>query len=276
MNKIILGDFMTHEDLEGVYDVAIVDPPYNIGKDFGNDTDKMDDEEYFEWCGVMIEKVYKLLKPGGSMFVYGFSETLAQIFVNIPYKSKKWLVWHYTNKTVPSLKDWQRTHESIIHLWKGDKIFNLDDVREEYTETFLKQSVGKKRKGTKGRFGETETVYTAHEKGALPRDVIKIPSLAGGAGGRERWFYCKDCCDSFHPKEKKNHNKHEIITHPTQKPMKLTEKLIRSSYNGGKVLIPFGGSGSECVVCKTMGIDFVSYELNYNYVLLGNCWLNKS
>ena len=86
----------------------------------------------------------------------------------------RWLILHYTNKNVPSLNFWQRSHESIICSWKNKPVFNRDDVREEYTQTFLKNAAGKVRKSTVGRFsnGEKETIYTAHSGGALPRDVI--------------------------------------------------------------------------------------------------------
>jgi DNA modification methylase len=53
--------------------------------------------------------------------------------------------------------------------------------------------------------------------------------LAGGAGNRERWFYCETCENAFHPKEKKNHDDHITFTHPTQKPYELTKKLLLSS-----------------------------------------------
>lgn len=260
-------------------DTIVADPPYNIGKDFGNDSDKQNMDDYLEWCQRWINESYRLLKDGGSLFIYGFSENLAHIFVNLPY-NKKWLVWHYTNKTVPSLKDWQRSHESIIHVWKGDnKVFNLDDVREPYTEAFLKKSAGKKRKGTTGRFGSKETTYTANKKGALPRDVFKVPALAGGAGGNERWFYCNDCNDAYHPKEKKNHDGHDFFTHPTQKPYELTKKLFMSSIpkeGNPNVIVPFAGSGSELVVARDLGCDFEGYEINEQYVELGNKWLNKT
>lgn len=263
-------------------DTIVADPPYNIGKDFGNDSDKQDMEEYLKWSQQWIGEAYRTLKEGGSMFVYGFSEILAHIFVEIPHNNKKWLVWHYTNKTTPSLKDWQRSHESIIHLWKGkSKNFNLDDVREPYTEAFIKNAAGKVRKSTKGRFsnGDKETVYTANENGALPRDVFKVPALAGGAGGNERWFYCLNCCEAYNPKEKKNHEEHKILTHPTQKPFELTTKLFKSSVpktQTPNVMVPFAGSGSELVVAKKLGYNFVGFELNPDFVKLGNSWLNKS
>jgi len=69
------------------------------------------------------------------------------------------LIWHYTNRTVPSLKFWQRSHEAILCCWKGKSRpkINRDNVRVPYTSTFLRNSAGKTRKTTKGRFGVKET-----------------------------------------------------------------------------------------------------------------------
>lgn len=250
-------------------DIIIADPPYNIGKDFGVFKESWSQEEYINWSKRWINEAIRILKPTGSMFIFGFSENLAYIFVEIPI-NKRWLVWHYTNKNVPSLNFWQRSHESIILCWKDSFIFNRDDVREPYTEQFLKSAAGKIRKGTPGRFskGDRETVYTAHEKGALPRDVIKVPALAGGAGKKERWFLCKDCNDVYPPSEKKNHQGHEVIFHPTQKPEELIEKLILSAKpkNKGVVVVPFAGSGTECVVAKRLRMDFIGFEINKDYI----------
>ena len=252
--------------------IIVIDPPYNIGKDFGsfgNNGDKRELEEYLEWCDKWIKECIRILKPNGTMFIYGFSEILAHISVRIKLK-KRWLIWHYTNKNMPSMKFWQRSHEAIICCWKNDKIFNLDDVREPYTNGFLNGSAGRKRPATIGRLSGKNakiTTYTAHKKGALPRDVIKLPTLAGGVGINERWFLCKDCDAVFHPKEKKEHKEHEIINHPTQKPMSVCDKLIMSAkQEGGDVLIPFAGVGSECVSAKKFGLNFIGFELNPNYI----------
>lgn len=236
--------------------IIIADPPYNIGKDFGNDSDNQPLEEYLKWCEKWINECLRILKPNGTMFIYGFSEILALILSKIPYAiNRRWIIWHYTNKNVASLNFWQRSHESILVLWKNDKIFHRDDIREAYTEGFLNGAAGKERAATKGRFskGEKTTTYTAHPNGALPRDVIKIPALAGGAGMKER------------------------VNHPTQKPMALCEKLIRScmqSNTEGFVLVPFAGSGSECVASKNLGLSFIGIELNEEYVKLINERLN--
>lgn len=230
--------------------IIIADPPYNIGKDFGNDSDKQPMDEYLRWSEVWMKECLRILKPNGTMFIYGFSEILALILARVPYEiHRRWLVWHYTNKNVASLNFWQRSHESILVLWKNDKVFHRDDIREAYTEGFLTGAAGKERAATKGRFsnGEKTTTYTAHPNGALPRDVIKLPALAGGAGMKER------------------------VAHPTQKPLALCEKLLRSCKQGvsdGYVLVPFAGSGSECVAAKQLGLSFVGIEMNEEYVNL--------
>ena len=230
--------------------IIIADPPYNIGKDFGNDSDKQPMDEYLKWCDVWIHECLRILKPNGTMFIYGFSEILALITARIPYHiHRRWILWHYTNKNVASLNFWQRSHESILILWKTDKVFHRDEVREAYTEGFLNGAAGKERTATKGRFskGDKKTTYTAHPGGALPRDVIKVPALAGGAGMKER------------------------VDHPTQKPLALCDKLLRSCRQAeGFVLVPFAGSGSECLAAKNLALPFVGIELNATYIDLIN------
>jgi len=236
-------------------DIIICDPPYNIGKDFGNNMYKDSMDDYLTWCDSWINECIRILKPTGTLYIYGFSEILAFIRVRLKI-NVRWIIWHYTNKVTPSLNFWQRTHESILCCSKDSRPnFNRDDVREPYTESFLKNAAGKVRKSTKGRFsnGKKETVYKAHKNGALPRDVIKVSALAGGAGKKERVSL---------PDKK---------PHPTQKPLALCEKLLKASRNKeGETLlvVPFAGSGSECVAAKTLGINFIAYEINEEYIKL--------
>jgi site-specific DNA-methyltransferase (adenine-specific) len=108
---------------------------------------------------------------------------------------------------------------------------------------------GKIRKNTKGRFGVKTTSYSVNSLGALPRDVIKLPALAGGFGKNER------------------------VNHPTQKPLDLCEKLIKSTLKKGEnnfLVVPFAGSGSECVAAQSLKIPFIGFEINKDFVCLGN------
>ena len=281
---IITGDVLkVLQDLpiENKFDVVIADPPYNIGKDFGTNTDDMPLEEYIAWTERWLERCLQLLEENGLIYVYGFAEILAHVSSLYPIEEQHWLVWHYTNKTVPSLKFWQRSHESILCLWKsGENRPNLeiDQIREPYTEGFL-PNIGKVRRATVSRFGGNrgkETTYQGHKNGALPRDVIKVPALAGGAGALERWFMCHDCGNEvLPPSELKKHKDHNTLKHPTQKPMRLTKRLIESRINGegGRVLIPFTGSGSECIVAEQLGVEYLGIEINPLYVDFANKWI---
>ena len=258
LNNIILGDCSEvikslPESLK--FDLIIADPPYNVGKDFGNNKDCRSLKDYVAWSAEWMRLCLSRLKKQGLLYVYGFPEILSHISVKFPLENQKWLVWHYTNKTIPSLKFWQRSHETIICFWRGKRPdLEIDQIREPYTSAY-KKCIGKKRKGTPSRFGSRETVYNGHKNGALPRDVLKVSALAGGKGLVER----------------------SPLRHPTQKPLELSAKLLKSRINGsgGKALIPFSGSGSECAMAKSLGIDFLGIEINPDYVQAGKRWLSN-
>ena len=275
INNLDVIQFLQSFTSNDIFDLAIVDPPYNIGKDFGNNKDSMSMVDYVTWSGRFINQCIKLVKPSAPIYVYGLPEILAHIAVKYPINNQRWLAWHYTNKTVPSSKFWQRSYESILCLWKGDKPkLDIDNIREEYTESFLKNSAGKVRNSKQCRYskGNSKTVYKAHSNGALPRDLIKIPALAGGSGSTERVAYCESCGKLVIGKERHSHSHCVLVSHPTQKPTKLTEKLIKASAPKN-ILIPFAGTGSECYVAKKMGIDFYATETNLDYVNLANQWI---
>jgi len=275
LNKFYLMDVMDglSELEENSADVIIIDPPYNIKKDFGNNKDDMDLLEYVKWSKSWLTRSYTILKDTGSMYIYGYSEILAHLSVSMYPIQSRWLIWHYTNKSTPSYKNgWQRSHEAILLVTKNNPIFNVDDVRTPYTDVFLKNSVGKKRVAGRSRFdGNKETVYKAHKNGALPRDVFSISALAGGAGRKERYFLHNDIV--YESKHWKEFNESECIKHPTQKPSKLTQKLLLSSkpkQGCGLLVIPFGGSGSEGVVAKQLGMNFIGFDINPDYIKLSN------
>jgi site-specific DNA-methyltransferase (adenine-specific) len=193
---------------------------------------------------------------------------------------KRWLVWHYTNKNSARAKFWQRSHESILVIWKSDRrIFNLDDVREPYTEAFVNNAAGRKRAGTKGRFTRKgqETTYIAHEKGALPRDVIKIPALAGGAGRSERFFLCKTCNALYALSKRQEHTGHEMAEHPTQKPKELCKRLILAAKPSwkGQLVVPFTGTGAEVLTGQELEMKVIGFDINPDYVQMANLLLQK-
>lgn len=252
-------------------DIVLADPPYNIGKDFGNNFDNLNLNDYIEWCKKWIVQSLRILKDTGTIYIYADAFISPYIFTSIDTFNKRTLIWHYKNKNCATNKFWQRSYESIICIWKdpAQRIFNRDLVREPYSEAFLKGAAGKIRPATPGRFSKEgrKTIYEAHKSGALPRDVICVPALAGGAGRAERIFYCKTCGNVFPLSKKREHSEHSIIVHPTQKPSALTKKLLSASLSpSGLVCLPFCGTGGEAAVARQLGMNFIAFEINQDYV----------
>lgn len=270
--RIITGDVLkvlSKQNGADKFSLVIANPPYNIGKDFGNTQNNMPLDEYVAWCEQWLIECFRLLVDDGLIYVYGFAEILARVAARHDYEAQHWLVWDYKNEAISDGGFWQRAHESILCLWHPEHVrppLEIDQIREPYTPRFINNAVGRTRTSTPSRFGGQrgrKTVYRAHPNGALPRDVIQIPTLAGGAEHTEQWFRCIDCDDKiFPPTELKAHRNHQIWKHPTQKPIGLPIRLIRSRINGngGRVLVPFAGSGSECVAAQTLGIDYLGIE----------------
>ena len=54
--------------------------------------------------------------------------------------------------------------------------------------------------------------------------------------------------------------------HPTQKPLKLIERLILASSNpSDTVLDPFMGSGTTAVACTKLNRNYVGFEVSEDY-----------
>ena len=59
----------------------------------------------------------------------------------------------------------------------------------------------------------------------------------------------------------------EYNTHPTIKPVKLMEWLVKLlSSEGDVVLDPFSGSGTTAVACKALNRNYIGIEMNEHYI----------
>lgn len=82
----------------------------------------------------------------------------------------------------------------------------------------------------------------------------------------------------FEPRKLKEHIEHKILKHPTQKPLELSRKLIKSAMpeKNGVVLVPFVGTGSECIAAKELGQSYIGFEINPDYVRLAEKTLEST
>ncbi len=114
-------------------DLIVTDPPYNLGKDYGNNHDLKGFDEYIIFTKKWLSEAKRVLKPNGIIYVfmgvrfisylYDIMDRDLQLFFN------SWVVWHYT-QGLGKTRGFSPRHDDILVFTKGkDFIFNLDDVR---------------------------------------------------------------------------------------------------------------------------------------------------
>ncbi len=116
-------------------DLIIADPPYNLGKDYGNNHDYKEFDEYIKFTKSWISQAVRVLKPTGTIYVfmgvrfvsylYHILDREFQLFFN------SWIVWHYT-QGLGKKKGYSPRHDDILMFTKskrGEYTFNLDAIR---------------------------------------------------------------------------------------------------------------------------------------------------
>lgn len=133
--RIILGDATDKlsELPSSHFDVVIADPPYNLGKDYGNNGDRKGFDEYLDFSRKWIRECCRVLKPSGTIYVFMGFRFISYIYdildrdYGLVFNS--WLVWHYT-QGMGKTRGFSPRHDDILMFTKTDDfIFNLDDVR---------------------------------------------------------------------------------------------------------------------------------------------------
>jgi len=114
-------------------DLVVADPPYNLGKDYGNNKDLKAWHHYEEFTLDWLRESVRILKPTGSIYVFmgvRFISTLFGIMEEqLHLNFNGWITWHYT-QGMGRKKGFSPRHEDILYFTKTeDFTFNLDGVR---------------------------------------------------------------------------------------------------------------------------------------------------
>jgi len=134
-NKLICGDAcseLTKLD-DSSSDLIIADPPYNLGKDYGNNRDLKAWHEYEDFTRKWLKQAVRLLKPTGTIYVFMGVRFISKLFLiledELHLNFNGWITWHYTQGMGRKV-GFSPRHEDILYFTKTNNfIFNLDDVR---------------------------------------------------------------------------------------------------------------------------------------------------
>src|SRR3712207_4280389 len=141
------------------FDFICTDPPYNLNKDFGNNSDKLKLEDFLTITESRIQMCKQLLTPTGSILWFGIHHYIGfiqTIMYNVGLNYRRMNIWYYENGFSRSSKAPLTQYEPV--LWfsnsKSKWTYNVDDVRVDYKSTerlkkpvYYKDKNGKKKEG---------------------------------------------------------------------------------------------------------------------------------
>ena len=217
-------------------DLIVADPPYGLGKDYGNESDSMEKVAYVRWLQEWAAIAHDKLKESGLVYIFQSWQRAPEVFSMLKrrFTMVNEIIW---DRRVPSMGGTTRrftsVHDNIGVFAKSPKyFFDLDPVRVPYDEETKK--------------ARSRSIFVGSkwlEMGCNPKDVWSISRL-----------------HAIH-RERENH--------PTQKPRQLVDRIVLSSSPvGGLVVDPFGGTGTTAESCLELGRFCKTAELNLGYVEL--------
>lgn len=114
-------------------DIVIADPPYNLGKNYGNNHDLKGFDEYLEFTKSWLSEAKRVLKPTGTIYVFMGVRFISYLYDimdrNLGLYFNSWIVWHYT-QGLGKTKGFSPRHDDILMFTKSKEfIFNLDNIR---------------------------------------------------------------------------------------------------------------------------------------------------
>lgn len=238
---VICGDSL--EILKRINDKSInlifADPPYNIGKDFGNNKDKWENtNEYIEWCKNWIDECFRILKDDGTMYFMTATQHMPylDIYLSEKYNVLSRIVWTYDSSGVQSKKMYGSLYEPIIMVNKSSKnkyTFNYQDI-------LIEAKTGAKRK-----------LIDYRKTPPQPYNTQKVPGNV--------WDFSRV-----------RYKMEEYENHPTQKPEELLKRIILASSNEEDIVLdPFSGSFSTCGTAVKLNRKCIGIDLNHEYFKIG-------
>lgn len=241
IGKIIHQDLFKIIDFlpVGFADLLVIDPPYNLSKDFAGMKFKSTSyNEYMVYVRSWLPKVLKCLKRDGSVYVccdWKSSNVIFQVLSeNVIIKNR--ITWQ-REKGRGAKTNWKNAMEDI---W-----FGVMDDKKYY---FNVEAVKQKRR-----------VIAPYKENGKPKDWEET------ADGNFRLTHPSNFWDDI---SIPYWSMPENTDHPTQKPEKLMAKLILASCpEGGVVFDPFLGSGTTSVVAKKLGRKYCGVEISEEYAL---------
>tara|TARA_Y100000310_G_scaffold267765_1_gene279927 strand:- start:540 stop:2642 length:2103 start_codon:yes stop_codon:yes gene_type:complete len=264
-NKLILSSLKNgpmREEIEkqGGIKLIYIDPPFDVGADFSMDIE-IGEETFTKKPNIMEQIAYRdTWGQGADSFIAMIYERLSLmrdllskdgvIYVHCDWRVNSYIrlvldevfgkehfvneiAWCTTGASNVS-KSFPRKHETIYFYSKGDKwTFNKDTIRIPYAEG----SIDRANRNVIAKGGMDFESIELNESGKVPEDYWLDIQRATRYPG-------------------------ETLGYPTQKSMKLLERIIKASSNEGDLIADFFcGSGTTAAMAEKLGRKWIVADL---------------
>lgn len=219
-------------------DLIFLDPPYNLGKDFGQCKDQWDSEHaYLEWCYHWLDLCLDKLSPTGSLYFMAATQHMPHfdLYLRQHLHILSRIVWRYDSSGRQAKHYYGSLYEPILFAVKNPNhyIFNAEAIQ-------VPAKTGAERKLIDYR-ANPPRVYNSTK---VPGNVWEFPRV--------------------------RYRMPEYVKHPSQKPEALLKRIIlASSHPNSWVLDPFAGTFTTAAVCAQLGRRSISIEQESNYIAAG-------
>lgn len=263
-------------------DLVVADPPYYKVVNEKWDYQWRTEQDYVDWSIKWIGEVARILRKGGSFYCFGYFRTLALL---VPHLNSIGLelrqqiiidkgIKAVSGRATKKYKMFPNVTESILFIIKDNKQFIKPFLKERQKEMGLTSKQINEALGVKSNGGGMWSIYTG-------KNVCEqFPT-------EELWIKLSKILDFDIPYKKlaQTYNPQMGLTdvwndidfykedryHPTQKPIKLIERLIIASSNKGDIVLdPFMGAGSTLIASKNLDRKCLGFEINAQFCEVAN------
>lgn len=280
LNKFICGDAV--EELKKLpsnsFDLVIADPPYWKVINEKWDYQWRTENDYIYWTKQWVKEIARVIKKTGSFYLFGYFRTLAYLLPEIERENFSLRQQIIINKGLKAISGRAtKNYKMFPNVTESILFFNYNHQPE------IKKFLLQKQK----------------EKGLTPKQINEAMEVKSNGGGlwslytgenilaqvptKEQWEKLEKILGFRKPYSEVNFvfNPQMGFTdvwsdidfykekryHPTQKPIKLIERLIKASTNEGMVVLdPFIGAGSTALACINLKRNYVGIDIDPKYI----------
>ena len=227
-----------------------------------SESDKKIPIEYQEWCSKWASEWLRVLKSGGSCFIFAGRRYAHRCIVALEdagFTFKDMLAWEKNfaaakAQRLSSIYE-RRNDDENEQKWKGWRVANLRPIFEPILWFQKPYKIG----------GTIADNVINNEVGAWNEEAIKKYNL----NYRNNNFY-----DNIIKVET---SKSDFGSHVNQKPIKLMEFLISLVTKENAIILdPFSGSGTTCIAAKNINRHYIGIEIDTHNVEISNKRLLES